>query len=182
MGMNRHCSQYCNRLVDLLEGRPDAEATQHLEGCEFCRKRYQQLSKIMQGMAVEVVPAPSSLVLNAQEIVSSGFSRMTFIRSSLQQAFARTTTEDFQAVFGSSDLELRVMYTKLDLGWEVVCRTPDPHWTVQHKGKALRVDDEGGVHFVSVTLEDTGFKLQRFDLKLEVPSGLEAINESRLDS
>jgi hypothetical protein len=173
--MNRICKEQWEAIVDLAEGqlRPDASA--HLAGCADCRESHAQLVQMMASLAVPQFTAPESLKSMAKALMSPKPARMGLLRTSLQLSGARSGAEDFQAVFELNGTEIRVMYAKEDRGWDVMGQVPAPDWIVVRGEANLEVDREGRFHFLTKTLDDSGFRVAGPQILLEVPSAADAI-------
>lgn len=180
--MKRTCNDIWERIVELAEGQPQPEASAHLTTCTECRAKFGELGTMLQGMAVPHFKAPESLLQEAKSLMPVAARRMGLIRTSLQLSGARSENQDFQAVYGADDLELRVMYSKVERGWDVIGQIPNPLWSVARGNKEIPVDSEGRFHFLTKTLDDSSFSLDGGQLRLEVPSATEAIREPGNDS
>ena len=168
--------------MELAEGKTQPEASAHLTTCPDCQAKFEELGRMLKGTAVPYFKAPASLLEAAKALMPVIQKRMSLIRTSLQLSGARSENQDFQAVYGVDELEVRVMYSKVERGWDVIGQIPKAQWVVERGTKEIPVDTEGRFHFLTKTLDDSNFSLEGDQLRLEVPSATEAIRESGNDS
>ena len=180
--MSKTCKTMWAGLVDLAEGKDSPDAAVHVDSCDLCRTTLQGLRRTLSSLAVPQFEAPLELINRAKAIMSPSPSRMRLLRTSLSTAGARAVTEEFQAIYGFDELELRVMYAKVDTGWNVIGRLPSVDWTAAANGEALSIEDDGHFSFTVKSLEDSSFEIAKHMMRLEVPSASEATRGHQLDS
>ena len=177
--MNVRCDQLTEALVDLAEGKSNAEARAHVDSCSSCAQRLEELRSILQAAAVPIRNAPDDLIARAKSILRPK-ARVTLVArllgSSLATAGARSTAYDFQLMLEADDVRLRLMYTQAPGGnWEVTGRAPSA-WDVERKGARLSVDPSGGFVLRAEGLDQTGFSLVREDREIVIPPARELID------
>lgn len=174
--MNLECRENWEGVVSLAEGQANDRASAHLEECESCRLRFHQLRSMMSGMETPEFEVPSSLVQAAKDLFVGKRRKLGLIRTSLQLSSARAPKQDLQAVFGGEGIEIRVMYSKVEQGWEILGQAPSDHWRVEWEGGTVESDERGRFHFRVETLESSEFSLVGEMEAYEVPSASEAIS------
>lgn len=157
-------------IVELSEGKPNTEAEKHIESCPECHVKFEQLKKMIRSMSLEHFVAPVQDVEWARNLMPEKVLQLTLLRTSIQLSGARSVNQDFQAVYGQEEFELRVMYSKVDSGWSIVSRLPEPNWNVFREGQLLTTDSEGHFQFETESLGNSHFHLRNSDVKFEVPS------------
>ena len=180
--MKRECQDIWESVVALAEGQANDRATAHLEGCEDCRRRFEQLQSMFAGLGLASFEVPPTLVQAAKSLMFGQAKRLGLIRTSFQLSAARAPSQDFQAVYGGEGIEVRVMYSKVDQGWEVMGRTPAGEWRVEAEGSPVDSDEHGRFHFVVGSLDKSAFSLIGEHEACEIPSANEAIDGLRNDS
>ena len=180
--MKRECEDIRDELVLLAEGQENPRVGAHLETCEDCRCRLEQLRYMLSALKVQSFEAPPDLVLEAKSLIPNRSFRLSLIRTSLQTATARAPSQDFQAVYGGEGLEVRVMYSKVDAGWEVMGKAPSGDWQAENEASLIEVDQQGRFHFVIGSLDQTAFTIRGDGRVCDIPSVSEAIDGLRSDS
>lgn len=170
--LKKSCRELGEALVEYAEGKAPAEATvRHLDSCPDCQRRVAELRQIFGAMATPRFSAPADLVRTAKALMTPRVASMRLLRTSLQLSGARYSGQDFQAVFGHEESEIRVLYAAVDQGWEVTGRVPGPEWQILRGGKVLPADSEGRFYFAVPSLADSGFSMVSPGIQLEVPAG-----------
>lgn len=180
--MKRECQDIWESVVALAEGHANDGATAHLKGCGDCRRRFEQLQAMLAGIGLKSFEVPATLVEAAKSLIADKAKRLGLIRTSFQLSAARAPSQDFQAVYGGEGIEVRVMYSKVDQGWEVMGRTPAGQWLVETVDSPVDSDEHGRFHFVVGSLDDSAFSLIGEHGTCEIPSANEAIDGLRNDA
>lgn len=175
--MRKRCSSFEEALVDLAEGRERSDAAEHVAECADCAAKLKQLKQILQVAQLARRNAPSSAIHLAKSLFPSVRTvRAKLIRSSLALGGARATEDSFQAIFGAEEVEVRVSYSRVGTdAWEVRGMV-GPTLEVSREAQEVFRDPEGGFSFNAKSLAETDFSISAADLKIEIPSGLEAID------
>jgi len=171
--MRRDCAQYRERIVDLAEGRIDAEVEAHVAACEDCSRQLKQLQTLMAALAYPLESGPDSLL--DQVPMKAPAKKPTLLARLLGNGpalAARSSEEDVQLVVGARDLELRLVYAREEEGVRVMGRLPDDGWTLE--------DGSTRIDFVAPSDAETGFVVERDDLRVEIPS-LDALTADGTD-
>jgi hypothetical protein len=176
--MKRECRRLWEAIVDLAAGQSNIQAREHIDSCPNCRADFERLQAMFQAMQFESPDVPQNLVANAKAIMPAKSIRMSLAKSSLQLTTARSANQDFQAIYAGEGIEVRVMYSKVDRGWEILGRMPDQVWGVEAEEIPIEVDEEGRFHFFADSLEQSRFTLYGSGAKYEIPNASEAISES----
>lgn len=180
--MKQICEGVWLELVELAEGKPNAAAVDHVGSCAGCQRKLTELQRVFAVAEQKHYAAPADVVNRAKSIFVPQVRRFGLLSSSLQLIGARGAAEDFQAVYGLDSHEIRVMYSKVDAGWEVISRVPENTWKVSNGPNDVRREDDGHFFFLVRNLEESGFRISVDSLTLEVPNALEAIRESERPS
>ena len=180
--MKRICQDLWEDIVAHVEGQANEAVANHLVQCEDCRKRADQLLQMFQAMELKQFSPFDSVIERAINLMPATVRRLSLLRTSLQFASARLANQDFQAVYGGEDLEIRVMYSKVENGWEVISRLPDSSWHVTRHLHGIQADPEGRFQFHAITLDDSQFILRTSDATIEIPSVGESIDGSNRPS
>jgi hypothetical protein len=90
--------------------------------------------------------------------------------------------EDFQIVVGGEAMQLRLMYSHLGDGWEVLGRVPSGEWTVAAPESQVHMDAGGRFVLRAPDLGKTGFSLIGPERELVVPSAEEMLSSGSNDS
>ncbi len=176
--MNRDKLELWESLVDLADGASRPQVDLLISQDSTLRKQFLDLKRMLDGLKLTQYSAPGELKKLAKSLMAFQVLPMRCIKSTLQLMGARSATQDFQVVYGNDLLELRVMYTKVDNGWEVMSKIPESSWSVSRDQKELSLDSNQRFQFISNSLENTCFSLQNLGLKLEIPNVSELIDES----
>ena len=180
--MKRECQDVWESVVALAEGQANDRATTHLKGCEDCRLRFEQLQSMFAGMRLASFEVPPTLVQSAKSLIAGQTTRLRLVRTSFQLSAARAPSQDFQAVYGGQGIEVRVMYSKVDQGWEVMGRMPAGEWRVETESSPVDSDEHGRFHFLVGSLDKSAFSLIGENEVCEIPNANEAIDGPRNDS
>jgi len=170
--LKKSCREHAEALVEYAEGKLPAEATAlHLNSCSDCQDRLAELRQIFAVMSTPRFSAPAAMVRAAKAIMTPRVASMRLLRTSLQLSGARYTGQDFQAIFGHDESEIRVMYSPIDQGWEVTGRLPGSEWQVRRASEMLSTDSDGRFFFTTHSLAESGFTAISGGIQLEVPAG-----------
>ena len=170
--LKKSCRDLGEALVEIAEGKSPAETTvRHLETCPDCQRRLAELRQMFGAMATPRFSAPANLVRAAKALMTPRVASMRLLRTSLQLSGARYSGQDFQAVFGHDENEIRVLYATVDQGWEVTGRVPGPEWQIRRGGEILPADSDGRFFFTVPSLAESGFSMVSPGIELDVPSG-----------
>ncbi len=171
------CTRIWDGLVALASGKENEEAKLHLDGCPSCQARLAELTRAIQAMKRPEFDAPRDQIMMAVSLMPERQRQRflaTLLGSSLATAGARAAlAESFQMTFQHDDVNLRLMYSKVDLGWEVMGRVPD-QWVADSDEGEIQADGEGHFTLVVSELDQTGFLLRRGDVEIQIPSAREA--------
>lgn len=126
--MKRQCVEYRDRVVELAEGKLDADARSHVDQCPECQQRLAQFQVVLSVASETWVDAPESLIQAAiSSFVPVPQRRFSLFSSTLAGTGARRTTSDqFQTLLKHEDLEVRLSYQKESDGWIVRGRSNVP--------------------------------------------------------
>ncbi len=181
--MKRDCLDLWEALVQLAEGKENPEARKHLESCFICHKKFQQVQRLVSGMLVEHHEPPQQLSDWAKGLMpQKSVVRMGLLRTTLSLSGARSIAADFQSIYVDQDLEIRVMYSKVAEGWEVVSKLPFSEWLPSHESAPVETNESGRFRFVVPSLDETEFQLDHAGRRLVVPSGSEAVSSGTQSS
>ncbi len=161
--MKSGCAPYQDKIVDIAEGRRDADAEAHVAECQACTKRLLQLRSLLAALTYPLHSAPDAILSKLPEMVP--VARPTVIARLLGYGpalAARSSTDDIQLLVGAEDIEVRVIYARQGDGIRVMSRLPEGGWITE--GAQDRVD------FMAPTEEATGFTILREDARIYVPS------------
>jgi hypothetical protein len=180
--MKRACRDQWEAIVELAEGRVETNsASSHLSTCAECQGRFAELTRMFSVMAIPRFSAPTELQLAAKSLMPKRPQaepiRMRLIHSSWGLSGARSSGQDFQAIYGHESAEVRMMYTLTEDGWEVTGRLPDPQWQAFRDETTLPTDDDGRFFFLIKSLADSGITLVGPTERLTVPAGSLALDE-----
>jgi hypothetical protein len=174
----KRCSEVWEGIVALAEGRQDAEASQHIQGCATCEAKLAQLREIFALGDLKFFDAPKSLIGDVKAMMQPAPRRvLSLIRSSLGLAGARNAAVagDFQVVVGDGELQVRLMFTRIGSEWEVLGKLSDTGWTLTRDGNGIEVGEQGRFSFRSDSLAQTSFTLERRGVSMTVPSAEELL-------
>lgn len=180
--MKRACREQWEAKIDLAEGRAESNtASSHLSTCAECQARLADLKRMFSAMSIPRYQTPAELKLSAKGLMPkrepASPIRMRLLHSSWGLSGARSTGQDFQAIFGHESAEVRMMYTLTDDGWEVTGRLPDAKWQAFREGSSLPTDPEGRFYFLIQNLADSGITLVGPTERLAIPAGSIALEE-----
>src|SRR4051812_18744628 len=128
--MKNRCADFWDGIVDLAEGRENAAASAHVEGCADCRMKLEELREIFAVGDLKFYSAPKAVIDAAKGLMQPQRRVAGVFRSTLAFSGARTVAEDFQLVVGEGDTQTRLMFVHTGSGWEVLGRLPSGDWTV----------------------------------------------------
>lgn len=154
--MNKRCQELWEGVVELAEGRPSPEAAAHVETCASCAAKLETLREAMRLGDLRFFDASPALVEAAKAMMPAP-RRLPLLRSTLAWTGARAVAEDFQLLVGEEALPIRLMFSRVSEGWEVMGRLPDATWKVLRAGDSVAVDGEGRFDFRAASLADTDF-------------------------
>jgi hypothetical protein len=175
--MRDRCADYWEGIVDIAEGRQSEPARLHLQSCGDCSEKLEQLHVMMAAGDLRYFDAPTNLIASVKGLMPQPERRVfSLLRSTTAWTGARTAAHDFQLVAGDGDTQVRLMFSKVDDGWEVMGRIPAGSWSVEADGQTVDLSDEGRFSFLAPGLDATGFTLIGSDTELVVPSAEELLS------
>jgi hypothetical protein len=163
------------RVVDLAEGRSDADAERHVASCASCASKLESLREIMRLGDLRFFDAPAALVDSVKGMMPAP-RRLPLMRSTLAWSGARAVAEDFQLVVGEGEEQIRLMYAHAGDGWEVMGRLPATDWEIARDGETIALDSDGRFTFTAKNLAETDFTLTGPAGELYVPAAEELLS------
>ena len=169
------CREFNDRVVTLAEGGEDPSAMEHARLCEACAVRLTQLKRIIAVSKMGYWTTPSELGVQAQALMSSRTRLVArLLGSGLTHSGARRGgLRDFALHVGIDDFSIRLHYSPLREGWEVLGRAPTSDWTVAYQGGVLPCGASGRFRLLAPDLDSTDFVLSKDDVEIEIPSAQE---------
>jgi len=172
--MRRDCGAYQERLLDLAEGRVDEAAFAHVQTCADCAEILRQYRAVLDAAAFEWTAAPTEAVRRAKDLMMPGHlpqrrSIARLLHSSLL-AGARSAPDDIQLTVEAEGERVRLMYSRLATGWEVVGRVPNAGISAERDQGPLALDEAGRFSFAAPSEAQTGFALRGPEWIVEIPS------------
>ncbi|CAN5517149.1 hypothetical protein BH11ARM1_BH11ARM1_06460 [soil metagenome] len=178
--MRSECLRWSDALAALAEGRQDAEASIHVQGCVDCGRKVAQLRAMLASASLAMEDAPVEAISRAKRLMAPVFKRATLRQTTLGLVGARSSSDTFQAVFDVDSGSARVMYSKSESGWLILGQFSSGTCTIERDDLAISSDDEGRFTFESSELSDTAFILRYSEQPgFAFPSGQEIVDGLR---
>lgn len=175
--MKDRCANHWEGIVNLAEGRESETARLHVQNCRECAAKLEQLRAMMSAAEVRYFNAPASAIASVKGLMQPAERRVFgLLRSTTAWSGARTAAQDFQIVAGEGGTQVRLMFSKVDEGWEVMGRTPAGEWNVEANGDILETSDDGRFSFIAPRLDSTGILMTGRETELVVPSAEELLS------
>lgn len=167
--MKNLCKSFQSRLIDLAEGRRDAEAQAHVDSCPECRNEVVRLARVLSAMPDAGVSAPASWVERAKSL----FPRKVWKARLLPGAFAPAVRGSGR-ISATYDCEvipapIIVEYRREGRSWTVMGTAPEGDWSGETSSGSFAVSTDGRFSFRAATLPQTGFRLNSTEGAIEIP-------------
>lgn len=167
--MKNLCKSFQTRLIDLAEGRRDAEAQTHVDSCPECRNEVDKLARVVSAMPDAVVSAPASWVERAKSLFPRKVWKARLLPSALAPAVRGSSR--ISATYGCevTPAPIIVEYRRDGRSWTVIGTAPEGDWSGDTSSGSFDVSPDGRFSFRAATLPQTGFRLTGQEGAIDVP-------------
>ena len=172
------CKRFWDDWARLAAGETVAEARRHAQECPACAERLAQCERVVRAVRTPVEAAPHDLVVRAGAIMPRRprlVARLLGNGLAMSGAARRGEVSDFALHVGVDGFSVRLQYTPVANGWEILGRAPTPDWSLSHEGGEVPCGASGRFRLVASSLGATSFVLRKDGAEIEVPSARELI-------
>lgn len=176
--MKQSCNLQFQRIVDLAEGQPDAEAQTHVSSCTACARELSWLQKFISSSSTEMWSAPSTLVELAGGLMApTRRQRAKLVGGLIPRLAVRGKSEEIQVRFQAGSLSVRVLMIPESSGWRVIGRAEPERAQIVRALEILPTDEEGRFEFFANDLSETSLSIVLDGEWTDIPSAEQASSD-----